>query len=159
MMVTAEERRSAIAKIRVLPEQAEAAVKGLSEKQLDTPYGEDKWTPRQVIHHLADSRMNAIVRVKLILTEDHPTLKPYDQEEWAKTQDASGPVDSSLAILKGLHARWSAWMESAPESAWARSAYHPENGEMRLDDLLKVYAKHGESHVGQITALRARNGW
>ena len=93
-MLTSSERREMIAKIRQLPAKLEAAVKGLNDQQLNTPYGEGKWTPRQVVHHLADSHINAFVRIKLVLTEEKPTVKTYDQEKWAKTVDAA---DEQLA--------------------------------------------------------------
>lgn len=158
-MMTASERTAAIAKIRELPEQAAAAVKGLHDQQLDTPYGEGKWTSRQIIHHLADSHLNAFIRMKLIVTENYPTLKPYDQDAWAKTRDSLCPVESSLEILRGLHARWVDLLESLPDSAWARAAYHPDNGKMALEEFLKLYEEHGTHHLAQITGLRARNGW
>ncbi|MBI3873177.1 MAG: putative metal-dependent hydrolase [candidate division Zixibacteria bacterium] len=159
-MTTPAERTAMIAKIRQLPSQVEAAVKGLNDAQLDTPYGEGKWTPRQVVHHLADSHLNAFIRVKLILTEDKPTLKPYDQVKWANTHEAKDlPVAPSLAIIGGLHSRWSALLDSVRDTDWQRKAQHPERGEMTLDDILRLYAHHGENHVGQITGLRQRKGW
>ena len=113
-MLTAAERLEKIATVRKLPSSIEAAVKGLSDRQLDTPYRSGGWTVRQVVHHLADSHLNAFTRMKLILTEDKPTLKPYDQNEWAKLIDTKqAPIESSLAILKGLHARDYAAEESA----------------------------------------------
>lgn len=159
-MVTLTDRRQMIDQIRYLPAQARAAVKGLNDDQLNTAYGEGKWTVRQVIHHLADSHMNAFVRMKLIMTENHPTLKPYNQDDWARTREANAyPVESSLNILSGLHERWANLLETVPESGWNRTAYHPESGEVSLQRILEIYAAHGEKHVKSITDLRARMGW
>lgn len=159
-MPTQAERNAMIKKIERLPVIAEAAVKGLTDEQLDTQYREGGWTVRQVIHHLADSHMNAFVRMKLVLTENHPTLKPYDQEEWAKLPDTTSiPIQSSLAILRGLHERCAHLLKSIPENAWQRTAHHPESGEVTLHSLLVTYSKHGENHVQQITGLRSAKGW
>ncbi len=158
--MTSEERRTLIDKIVALPAKVEATIKGMSDTQLDTPYGEGKWTPRQVVHHLADGHINAFCRFKLILTEDHPTIKPYNQDLWAKLPDTvSAPVEPSLQIIRGVHDRWSRLLRSIPESNWSRSAHHSERGEVTLDALLTIYAGHGEKHVGQIMALRTRQGW
>ena len=159
-MLTSDQRREYISKIKQLPVIIEKAVASLNDSQLDTPYGEGKWTVRQVVHHLADSHMNAFIRMKLVLTENHPTLKAYEQDDWAKTPDAHKlPVASSLAILKGLHERMNALLSSASEDDFRRTAFHPENGEMTLDDLVAIYGKHGEKHVESIIALRGRKGW
>ncbi len=159
-MVTPEDRQALLARLRQIPDAAAAAVRGLSEAQLDTPCAEGEWTARQVVHHLADAQMNGFIRMKLILTEDYPTLKPYDQDEWVKLRDsAEHSVRASLSILAGLHERWSALLETLPASSWSRSALHPETGPVTLDDLLVTYARHGETHVRQITGLRAAKGW
>jgi uncharacterized damage-inducible protein DinB len=159
-MLSTEQRREGIARIAELPRLVEEAVRGLDDSQLDTPYRDGGWTVRQVVHHLADSHMNAYIRSKLTLTEEHPPLKPYDQDEWAKLRDTTAsPLAPSLAILRGLHERWVALFESVPEEGWSRTAYHPERGDITLDDQLALYARHGAHHVGQITGLRARNGW
>ena len=159
-MTTPSERATRINRIRQLPALAREAVRGLDPSQLDTPYGPGKWTSRQVLHHLADSHMNAFVRMKLILTEDHPTLKPYDQEAWATTADgARSDAEASLAILRGLHARWVDLLSALPEDAWERSAHHPESGEVTLDVLLRIYAGHGDLHLARIHELRQANDW
>ena len=159
-MMSATERREKIDLIKKLPGEIEEAVKGLSDSQLDTPYRQGGWTVRQVVHHLADSHMNAFIRVKLILTEEKPTLKPYNQNEWAKLVDArSVSVASSLALLRGLHERWASLLESLPEQAFGRTALHPERGEVTLESQLVTYANHGVKHVGHIAALRAAKGW
>lgn len=157
--LTDAERRDLIGKIASLPDELEAAVAGLDDAQLDTPYRDGGWTIRQVVHHLADSHSNALIRMKLVLTEDHPTLKPYDQDRWALLADAALPLAPSLTLLRGLHERWHALLEKMPADAWSRAAHHPENGEMSLDDLLRVYAGHGRGHVGQIAGLRERKEW
>lgn len=158
--MTDQERREKIAKIQDLPSQAERAVNGLSEHQLDTPYRANGWTVRQVLHHLADSHMNAFIRTKLILTEENPTLKTYEQEDWAQTPDARAlPAETSLNILTGLHERWVHLLRNTKGEEWRRTAMHPENGLMTLDDIVALYARHGENHVAQITGLRSARGW
>lgn len=159
-MTTMDDRKKKIFKIAELPIQARKAVSGLSDTQLDTPYREGGWTVRQVVHHLADSHMNAFIRMKLILTEEHPTLKPYDQERWADLHDGKVlPLESSLSILDGLHARWVALLEQVPVDGWRKTAHHPEHGTITLDDLLNLYESHGENHVAQITNLRKVKQW
>jgi hypothetical protein len=140
--MTSGDRRSRIDRIRALPAALEAAVRGLNENQLDTPYREGGWTVRQVVHHLADSHINAFVRMKLILTEDHPTLKPYDQDSWAALPDTTAmPIGVSMEILRGLHDRWCKLLETTSDSAWQRSASHPERGEVTLESMLeKIHA-------------------
>ncbi len=159
MLATAD-RKQLIEKVRSLPDAMEAAVKDLSDAQLDTPYRAGGWTIRQVVHHVADSHMNAFARMKLLLTEEHPTIRPYDQERWAELSDTrSLPVHSSLAILRGLHQRWSALMESLPEGSWDRRGFHPESGEITVESLLATYSRHGENHVNQILGLRRGRSW
>ncbi|MDH4069359.1 MAG: putative metal-dependent hydrolase [Ignavibacteria bacterium] len=157
--MTTAERKGKIARIGKLPSILMEALRGLKDEQLDTPYRKGGWTVRQVVHHLADSHMNAMIRMKLILTEDHPTLKTYDQEKWAELADNVLPIEHSMMIVKGLHDRWVALLEQVSEEDWSRSADHPESGEVTLDDLLNIYANHGENHVKQITGLRSARGW
>lgn len=153
-MLSAEQRTAAIDKIRTLPAQLTELVSTLSEQQLamHTP---GEWSTRQIVHHLADSHMNAMIRMKLALTEDTPTVKPYDQERWAELADSRKPLDESLMILKGLHARWVALLESVSGAQWARQVMHPVNGLMSMDDLLALYAGHGENHLAQIQTTLA----
>jgi DinB superfamily len=159
-MLTPDERKDLISKIRSLPDQIEKFVRGLSEEQLDTPYRKDGWTVRQVIHHLADSHINGYARFKLTLTEDHPTLKSYDQDEWSYLPDANDlSVGISLSILKGLHDRWAYLLENISSSSWKRVAFHPEDGELTLNDLLKSYAEHCEKHLGHINGLKTAMNW
>lgn len=158
--MTSQERRTKIDLIRALPSVLEEAVKGLNDKQLDTPYRDGGWTLRQVVHHLADAHMNAFIRMKLILTEVKPTIKPYDQNAWAALSDTTQmPIGVSMEILRGLHDRWSMLLDRVPDADWTRSAVHPERGEVTLENQLNVYAGHGEKHVEHIMSLRRTKGW
>ncbi len=158
--MTEADRRARIDRIRDLPRLAAEAVRELDDARLDTPYGPGKWTSRQIIHHLADSHLNAFVRMKLIATEDRPTLKPYDQDAWAALPDGrTAPVESSLRILEGLHGRWTAFLETVPGDGWTRAAHHPEAGTVTLEELLDTYAGHGELHLKRIHELRRARGW
>jgi hypothetical protein len=155
-----EEHRKKIDRIRVLPALLEDAVRGLNDRQLDTPYREGGWTVRQVVHHLADSHLNAFIRMKLILTEENPTIKPYNQDAWAALPDTTEmPIGVSLEILRGLHDRWTRLLDRVPDGAWTRKAFHPERGEVTLESQLTVYAGHGDRHLEQITKLRRAKGW
>jgi uncharacterized damage-inducible protein DinB len=158
-MFSPQQRQSRIADIRELPAIIKSAVAGLSDEQLDTRYRDGGWTVRQVVHHVADSHMNAYLRFRWLVTEDHPTIKTYDQDIWAGLSDSRLALDSSLKIIDGLHERWAAFLDALPESAWSRKGMHPELGEVTLDDLLEIYSGHGAHHAGQITDLRARKGW
>lgn len=150
-MTTPEERRQRIETIRRFPEQFAELVSGLSETDLNTAYMAGEWTVSQNVHHVADSHMNAFIRFKLIYTEDNPNLKPYDQNMWAELPDSHHlPIDYSLSILRGLHARWCALLDSLQDGDWSRSGYHPENGVITLDDLLRTYSRHGEAHIDQV---------
>ncbi|CAM3432263.1 MULTISPECIES: YfiT family bacillithiol transferase [Saccharibacillus] len=147
--------------IRRLPDRLEAAIEGLSEAQLDTPYRPGGWTARQVVHHLADSHMNAYVRLKLALTEDKPTIKPYDENIWAEQPDAGSlAVGASLLILRGLHTRWAFLLESLTPEQMRRSFYHPESETWTLLGVqTEHYAWHGKHHASQIASLVERSGW
>jgi uncharacterized damage-inducible protein DinB len=158
-MFNREERNSKIAEIRDAPPIIRAAVHGLNDEQLDTPYRDGGWTVRQVVHHIADSHANAYLRFRWLATEDYPTIKTYDQDVWAALPDSQLPVGSSLKLIEGLHERWTAFLELLPDEVWSRRGMHPERGEVSMDDLLNIYADHGAHHAGQITDLRARKGW
>lgn len=158
-MSTTDQRTAKIARIADSPRALHAAVEGLSDEQLDTPYRDGGWTVRQVIHHVADSHVNGYLRFRWTVTEDHPTLKSYDQDVWATLPDAKMPLDPSFSIIDGLHRKWTTFLSALPDDAWSRSAMHPENGEMTMDDLLDTYSEHGHTHAKQITDLRARKGW
>ncbi|HMA21512.1 MAG TPA: putative metal-dependent hydrolase [Gemmatimonadaceae bacterium] len=159
LMFSSQQRQSRIADIRELPAIIKSAVAGLNDEQLDTRYRDGGWTIRQVVHHVADSHMNAYLRFRWLVTEDHPTIKTYDQDIWAGLSDSRLALDSSLRIIDGLHERWAAFLDALPEAAWSRKGMHPELGEVSLDDLLEIYSGHGAHHAGQITDLRARKGW
>ena len=154
-----EQRRAWIRWIADAPSQLRQAVSGLSDSQLDTPYRPDGWTLRQVVHHVPDSHLNAYVRFKLALTEQTPTIKPYDENEWARLPDAKGPVDDSLMLLEALHRRWVILLESMTASDFARHLVHPDRGQVSNDWLLQLYSWHGRHHTGHVTSLRQRNGW
>lgn len=159
-MLTPEQRTAKIAAIRDLPSLLSAAVAELDDAQLDTRSAVDAWTIRQLVHHVADSHLNSFLRVKLLLTEEQPTVKAYDQDAWAELPDTTGaPVELSLALLRALHARWALLFERVPEASWSRTALHPENGVISLDDILTSYARHGADHIAQIRRIRAAEGW
>jgi hypothetical protein len=157
---TAAGRKAAIEQLAALPAQARAAVAGLSDAQLDTPYRPEGWTVRQVVHHLADSHMNGLIRLKLALTEEHPTIKPYDEDAWVRLPDARLPLDSSFAILDGVHERWAVACAAMTDDQWARTFVHPQHGAvMSVAWHIQNYAWHSAHHVAHITRLRARQGW
>ncbi len=150
--VTPEERAACLTRIAALPARLRVAVAGLTESQLDTPYRSGGWTVRQVVHHLPDSHMNSYVRFKLALTEASPVIKPYDEAAWALLGDTRDtPVETSLAILEALHTRWVVLLRGLSEEQWGRTMRHPENGLLRLDQVLALYAWHGDHHVAHIT--------
>ena len=153
-------RAAQIQTVRLLPERLRAAVAGLDDARLDTPYRDGGWTVRQVVHHLADSHAVAYIRCKHALTEDWPTLRPYDEAAWAELADSrSLPVDVSLAIIEGLHARWVALLESLGEEGFQKGYNHPQRGRENLAKALAMYDWHSRHHTAHITGLRARQGW
>jgi uncharacterized damage-inducible protein DinB len=158
--MTADERRAAIDSIANAPKSLRAAVRGLSDTQLDTPYRPGGWTVRQLVHHVADSHLNAYTRFRLAFTEENPTIKPYDEAKWAELHDArSLPIDVSLTLLDALHERLVTLLRIQPPEAFARTLNHPENGPMTVDALLSVYGWHGPHHVAHVTGLRDRMKW
>jgi hypothetical protein len=156
---TRETRAAHIQTLRMLPESLREAVSGLSDSQLDTPYRDGGWTVRQVVHHLPDSHANCYIRFKLALTEDSPTIKPYDEAAWAKLADSSLPVGVSLSLLAALHGRWVALLESMSEVDFHKGFVHPEQGRQTLSNVLAIYDWHSRHHTAHITNLRARQGW
>ncbi|NMB55850.1 MAG: putative metal-dependent hydrolase [Leptolinea sp.] len=152
-MTTAAERQALIAHIHDFPSKLESLVGQYSEAQLDTPVRPGEWTIRQIVHHLADAHFNGYIRMKLILTEAKPILKPYDQNAWAQLKDSQLPVQTSFLILRGLHERWAETLASLPEADWERAGVHLENGLVTLDQLLALYVRHGETHLDQIKQL------
>lgn len=156
----AAHRESAIEEIAATPANLRAAVRGLSDRQLDAQYRPAGWTVRQVVHHLPDSHLNAYVRFRLTLTEDTPTIRTYHEDRWAELSDAkSAPVDVSLRLLDAVHERWVTLLHSLTADDFARRLDHPEIGMLDLDGLLALYAWHGKHHVAHITGLREREGW
>jgi uncharacterized damage-inducible protein DinB len=153
------ERAELIAVIAQAPARMREAVNGLSDAQLDTPYRPGGWTVRQVAHHLPDSHMNALMRMKMALTENEPTIKTYEEAEWAKLADANAPIEPSLALLESLHTRWVVLLRSLGASEWARKYVHPQMGPMTIEQTLALYAWHGRHHVAHVTSLREREGW
>jgi uncharacterized damage-inducible protein DinB len=147
--------------IKYLPNQLENAVINLDEHQLETPYRPEGWTVKQLVHHVADSHMNAYIRFKLGLTENNPTIKPYDEAAWALLNDSKAiPINVSLTLLFALHARWVAVLENIKEDEWNRTVFHPEQKkEITLWHLLGMYAWHSLHHTAHITALRQRMNW
>ncbi len=152
-------RAAQIEILRQLPERLGAAVEGLADAQLDTPYREGGWTVRQVVHHLADSHANSYIRFKLALTEDWPTVKTYDEAAWARLCDSREPIAPSLAFVEALHARWVALLESLGEEEFQKGFNHPEMGRQTLAASLALYAWHSRHHTAHITGLRQRQGW
>lgn len=155
------ERQTAIDAIAAAPAALRAAVSGMSDEQLDTPYRDGGWTVRQVIHHVPDSHLNAYTRFKLALTEDTPTIKPYDEAKWADMEDGKSPlVEESLRLLEALHARWVFLLRRMQPSDFARRLNHPEwDAPLSLDVMLALYAWHGRHHAAHITSLRERMRW
>lgn len=155
-----EMRAAQIQTLRQLPERLRAAVAGLRDAQLDTPYRDGGWTVRQTVHHIADSHANSFVRFKLALTEDWPTIKAYNEAAWAELADGRTlPVELSLQWIGGLHARWAALLESLTEEDFQRGYVHPAMGRQNLASALALYDWHSRHHTAHITALRTRMGW
>ncbi|MCX6598949.1 MAG: bacillithiol transferase BstA [Acidobacteria bacterium] len=143
-----------------LPTEMKAAVAGLTDAQLDTPYREGGWTLRQVVHHTADSHMNSYVRFRLALTEQEPTISTYEEQLWAEFDDAKAePVETSLQLIELLHRRWVRMLRTLDDAAWQKAFIHPANGRTELNKALGLYAWHGRHHVAHITFLRERMGW
>jgi hypothetical protein len=157
---TEADRRIWIDEIEATPARLREAVAGLDERQLETPYRPGGWTVRQVVHHVPDSHLNSYTRVRLALTEDEPTIRPYFEDRWAELSDAkAAPVDVSLALLDALHRRWVVLLRSLGADDWKRTFRHPEIGLLSLEKNLALYAWHGRHHVAHVTALRERMGW
>jgi hypothetical protein len=157
---TAESRAAALKIITETPANIRRAVTGLTEAQLDTPYRPGGWSVRQVVHHVADSHMNAYIRTRLALTEENPPVKPYDEAKWAELPDAKTmPIDGSLNIIDALHARWVHLLNTLSVEQMNRTMFHPEHGKITLDSLLAIYAWHGPHHTAHITELRKRSGF
>ena len=158
--ITPALRTQAIDTIAELPAKFRAAVNGLKDAQLDTPYRDGGWTVRQVAHHVPESHMNAYVRLKLALTEKEPTVKPYDEALWAKLPDAKLPIDVSLDLLDSLHERWVRVWRALQPAEFARTLRHPDHPNLlTVDWLLFLYAWHGRHHTAHVTELRKQKSW
>jgi hypothetical protein len=158
--LTNTRRAQLIDGIAALPTQLRSAVHGLTEEQLSTPYRPEGWTVRQVVHHVADSHLNAYIRFKLALTEPEPTIKPYDEKVWAALADSrTAPPEISLALLESLHNRWSFLLRSLNSQEFTRKFHHPESGTLTLETQLDLYHWHGLHHLAHITSLKRRMGW
>jgi uncharacterized damage-inducible protein DinB len=158
--VSADERARLIDEIAAAPRQLREAVRGLTPAQLATPYRPGGWTVHQVVNHVPDSHLNAYVRIKLALTEDEPTIKPYDEARWAELRDGrEAPIETSLALLDALHERWVLLLRSLSPADCARRLKHPETGVQTVDQVIALYAWHGRHHTAHITSLREREGW
>jgi hypothetical protein len=158
---TPQQRLDCVDRIAATPANLRKAVAGLTDQQLDTPYRDGGWTVRQVVHHVPDSHLNAYTRFRLALTEPTPTIRPYMEHLWAELPDARGaPVEISLALLEALHHRWGLLLRTLGTADWQLRYLHPENGRAwSLDEVVALYAWHGEHHVAHITRLRDRMGW
>ena len=155
----ADARERAIDIIASTPARLRDAVRGLTTEQIETPYRPGGWTVRQVVHHVPDSHMNAFIRFKLALTENVPTIKPYEESEWAKLADTRLPLETSLTLLDAVHERWLAILRAMTPTDFERELIHPESGRQRLDQVLALYAWHGPHHTAHVTSLRERMGW
>jgi uncharacterized damage-inducible protein DinB len=152
--VTPDKRRTCIRQIADAPAALRAAVARLDDRQIETPYRPGGWTIRQVVHHVPESHMNAYIRFKLALTEDNPTIKPYDEAAWATVADtARTPLVVSLRLLEALHERWVILLESMEADDFCRRLLHPERGPMTLDMMLQLYAWHGRHHTAHVRSL------
>ena len=158
-VLSATDRAAAIAAIADLPRALRDAVEGLNEAQLDTPYRDGGWSLRQVVHHVADSHMNALIRFKWALTESNPTIKAYDEQAWAELPDARLSIEPSLRLIEALHARWAALLGALAPEAFATPYQHPVSGAFTLDMAVGMYAWHGRHHTAHVTELRKRLGW
>ena len=157
---TPEARAARLNVIKDLPYAIADAVKNLTDEQLDTPYRPGGWTVRQTVHHVADSHANALIRMKLALTEDAPpTIRPYYEDRWAELADSKLPVNISLQMIDSIHHRWSALLESMTEDDFKREFIHPETGNWPLEGALALYAWHSKHHTAHLTGLRERMAW
>lgn len=157
--VTPDLRREFVQAIAELPEMMARAVEGLNDERLDTEYRPGGWTVRQTVHHVADSHLNSICRFKLAVTEDKPTIRPYAEDLWAKLADSKMPLDVSLKIIEGIHARWIVLLESFADADFKRELIHPDSGVWTVEEFLHLYAWHSRHHTAHITRLRERNNW
>lgn len=157
---TADDIKAFIARIEALPSKLEAAVKGMSDQQLDTPYRDGGWTVRQVVHHVPDSHMNAYIRTKWALSESSPVIKAYDEKFWATTPETKLAPEISLNVLKSLHTKWVLLLKGLSPADIKKDFIHPDTKKnVPLDRLIHTYAWHGDHHLAHITTLKDRMGW
>lgn len=157
---TSDLRTTYVQRFKELPGLLRQATHNLTVEQLDTPYRAEGWTTRQIVHHLADSHINSFARFKHTLTEDHPTIKTYDQDKWVQGSDAQLGIESSLDILTGVHKRLSHMTGNMSEAEWNRQLHHPEmKADLSLNDMAALYSWHGHHHLAQIIELKRRKGW
>lgn len=153
-------KRLYIGEIERCPSLLSTAINGLTDEQLNSPYRDGGWTPKQIVHHMADSHLNGYVRFKLGLTEENPIIQTYEQNAWAVLPDTTLPVFVSLNLLEALHSRWVKMLQDMSQTEWLKTVFHPEQKrEIRLWDLVSTYAWHGKHHTAQITNFRKRMGW
>jgi hypothetical protein len=157
--ITAEDRRFAIVTIAEMPEMLREAVRGFDEEQMDTPYREGGWTVRQLVHHVADSHMTAFHRMRRALTEEVPLLPGYDEAAFALLHDSTAPVEWSLDLIEGLHARWVMMLQALTEEQWQRGFTRDGRGSSTIEAMLMIYSWHSLHHVAHVTRLRAQKGW
>ena len=155
-----EQKQQYLTDIAQTPGRLRAVVRELSDQQLDTPYRDGGWTPRQVVHHVADSHMNSYIRFKLALTEEDPIIKPYLEDRWAELPEAKhAPIEVSLALIDSLHQRWMRMLSELTDEDWKRAFRHPAMGPMSLEKSLALYSWHGRHHVAHVSSLREKMGW
>jgi len=159
--ISLEQRVGLIDAIAAFPNDLAAAIEGLSQAQLNTPYREGGWTVRQVVHHVADSHMHAFLRMRTAMAADNPEVGAYDQDAWAGLADSkAAPVPLSLHLIDAIHTRWTWWLRRLTPADFARTVRHPEHDDaISIDFLLQLYAWHGGHHLGHISGLTAREGW
>lgn len=158
--ITSEAIQEAIFQIKLFPVNVFSAVSRLSVAQLDTPYRPGGWTVRQLVHHCSDSHMNAFIRYKLALTEDNPTVKPYDEAVWANLADSALVIEPSLAIIKAIHFKWGVLLDSMKPEDFKKTYFHPEkNRSQSLEEVTLMYAWHSQHHLAHIQHLVMREKW
>jgi hypothetical protein len=149
-------RDEKISALRAVPNELDDALNGITEEELAYSYREGGWSVRQIVHHIADSHLNAYLRIMFMLAEDHPTIKPYDQDVWAALPQYPLDIEQSQQIIGGLHGRMADLFENLSEPDWSRGAYHPERGEITITDMLDIYCDHGRNHIEQIRKARSK---
>lgn len=159
--ITKDDLLNWISEISTFPSRLKNEVNHLTNEQLNTQYRPEGWTIRQVVHHCADSHMNSLIRLKLTLTEEKPTVKPYYEERWAELADSKNmPIEPSLKVIEGIHERWTVLLNNLSESDYSKIFIHPEHGKaFRIDENMGIYAWHCNHHLAHITETKKRNNW